>query len=176
MSRPTAFLAAVAVLASGCTTVSLGPTMTPEVVKKVQVENFPRTVEAERVYPLPPGMPGQPPGRWMPLAGTTPTGIVVRDGSQEVTVDSREIRSLKINDHAAGARIGAGVGLVLAAAYLVGVAVTYQPCRDCFFDFGKADLPIALAVNGVLVALPLVAISTGVGALIGSPKSYVLQP
>jgi malate/lactate dehydrogenase len=164
----------LAVLGLGCSTTRYaGPAVTPESVGVIRGENPGAPVVVEGVVPPSADVP-RASKLTLTLVETNPTETVVKEAwsSAQFSVKNQDIRGLTITDHARGALQGAAVG-ALSAALLVGVAVLANVgCDSCYV---KVDPGSPAARVGIFVGIPLVLLTTGVGALVGARTTYTFQ-
>jgi hypothetical protein len=161
-----------ALLGAACSTTRyVGPTVTPESVDVIRGENPGAPVVVEGVVPPAGDVPRASQHLKLTLVETNPTETVLKEGwsSAQFSVKNQEISGLTVTDHARGALQGAGVG-ALAAAVLVGIVeLAGTPCDSCLPKLGQADSGERV---GIFVALPIVVLTTGVGALVGANTTY----
>jgi hypothetical protein len=167
-----AVVAGFALLGAACSTTRyVGPTVTPESVDVIRGENPGSAVVVEGVEPPPADVPRASQRLKLTLVETSPTETVLKEGwsSAQFSVKNQEISGLTVTDHARGALQGAAVG-ALTAAVLVGVVeLVGLPCDSCLPKLGEADSGLRA---GVYVGVPLMVLTTAVGALVGANTTY----
>ncbi|HVU51231.1 MAG TPA: hypothetical protein VHL80_11120 [Polyangia bacterium] len=168
-------VAMVMLLGAACSTTRyVGPTVTPESVDVIRGENPGAPIAIEGVVPPAADVPGARQSLKLTLVETSPTETVVKEGwsSAQFSVKNQEIRGLTITDHARGALQGAAVG-ALAAAVLVGIVeLAGAPCDSCLPRINQLD---AGERAGIFVGVPIVLLTTGLGAIAGANTTYSFQ-
>jgi hypothetical protein len=168
-------LCVVALLGVGCSTTRYaGPAVTPESVEVIRGENPGASVVVEGVDPPSADVPRTSKPLTLTLVETSPSETIVKEAwsSAQFSVKNQEIRGLSITDHTRGALQGAAVG-ALSAALLVGIAeLANVDCSSCYL---KLDPGSRAARVGIFFGVPLVLVTTGVGALVGARTTYTFQ-
>jgi hypothetical protein len=148
--------------------------VTPESVDVIRGENPGAPVVVEGVSPPAADVPRARSSLKLTLVETNPNETVVKEGwsSAQFSVKNQEIKGLTITDHARGALQGAGLG-ALAAAVLVGVVEAVgSPCDSCLPKINQLDSAERV---GLFVGIPIVLLTTAVGALAGANTTYSFQ-
>jgi hypothetical protein len=167
-------LVIIATLSLACSTTRYaGPEVTPESVEVVRRENPGAEVRVEGVTPPAADLDRAPRRLSLILVETTPTETIVKEGwrSSQFAAQNREITGLTVTDHARGALQGLGVGALIAGA-LMGVAAWNPPCDTCFQKYSRLE---TAELVGLIVGVPVVVLTTSVGALIGARTTYSFQ-
>ena len=169
-------LALVASLIGACSTTRYaGPGVSPESVDVVRRENPGAEVLVEGVVPPPADVVRAPRRYALTLLETSPTETIIKEGwsSSQFAVQNREITGLTVTDHARGALQGAAVGALIAAGLEAVVVLRGAPCgSSCSLDFSRGE---AVGLVGLFVGVPLLVLTTGVGALVGARTTYSFQ-
>jgi hypothetical protein len=176
MNRTITSIAFLASLIFGCATVRVGAPATSASVEAVQRENPGATFAVERLAPPSGERDARPQTGALTLLRTTPTETIVTEprggAAVPLSMPSSDVASLTVTRHVRGALYGAGTGALLAAGLTVLAALTMGPCSGCENDFTRGD---AARVIGLRVGIPVLLLSTGVGALIGARTTYVFE-
>jgi hypothetical protein len=161
--------------AAACSTTRyVGPAVTPESVDVIRGENPGAPIAIEGVVPPAADVPRARKSLNLTLVETNPTDTVVKEGwsSAQFSVKNEEIKGLTITDHARGALQGAGLG-ALAAAVLVGVVeLAGTPCDSCLPKISQLDSAERV---GLFVGIPIVVLTSAVGAIAGANTTYSFQ-
>jgi hypothetical protein len=165
--------ALVALAGAGCVTARhVGPEVTPASVELVRRENPGASIVVEGIYPPQEDVERAPKHLSVSLVETDDHQSIVKAdwSSREFTVQNKRIRGLTVTDHARGALQGAGVGALIAGTFL-GIIALVTPCTGCIDDSRGKEVGLA----GVYIGLPVLVLTTGIGALVGSTTTYTFE-